>query len=294
MAAQTFLRALQLPDTAGLRLFWQIIKTQLLAGGWVQTSDTGQIDWTTVTLPAVNTLIGYEIFRTNDAGGSLANFYVKFEYWTNAGSTDRPRIKVQFGWGSNGTGTLTGILSTQVELNANTITSASLQNCNLAAGAGWFCFHIGQSAANFGYVISVERLKDANRNDTNNIYIFTHTNTAGGYKDQVFNQTIAYTQRTGMNNQSGGVTFTDPYYSQSPQNSKVAVGFLLPWGETLLSPAQNILGCGGGQIGVVQGITTHLSYGTTKTYIVNAYSASQGHGFAWGGGVAVCFLTRFE
>lgn len=92
---------------AGFRAWGSELDTKMAAAGLVQTADTGQINWLTVTRPATNTSGGYTIWRL--ANSSL---YFKFEYGTDASATI-PRMWITVGTGSNGSGTLTGQLSTR-------------------------------------------------------------------------------------------------------------------------------------------------------------------------------------
>jgi len=80
---------------------------QLAAVGLIQTADTGQINWTTVTRPATNTIAGYEIWRFADS-----TLFLKIAYGTGPTATT-PQMWITVGTGSNGSGTLTGATSTQ-------------------------------------------------------------------------------------------------------------------------------------------------------------------------------------
>jgi hypothetical protein len=76
--------------------------------GLVKTADTGQIDWVTVTRPAgLNTAAGYEIWRYTN---SLV--FLKIEYGTGI-TAATPGMWLTVGEGSNGSGTLTGAVSTR-------------------------------------------------------------------------------------------------------------------------------------------------------------------------------------
>lgn len=72
-----------------------------------KTTDTGQVNWATVTRPAVNTDGGYEVYYLNDSLHASAPIYFKLYYGT-ADTAVRPRIRIEVGTGSNGSGTLTG------------------------------------------------------------------------------------------------------------------------------------------------------------------------------------------
>jgi hypothetical protein len=90
--------------------------TYLAAVGLVQTADTGQINWATVTYLAGSGDQGYEVWRFNDAMQATAPIFLKFYYGSNGAGN--PRIRIEFGTGSNGSGTLTGTGS-GVILNGN-------------------------------------------------------------------------------------------------------------------------------------------------------------------------------
>lgn len=91
---------------AGFRSWGSEWQSELSGAGLVQTADTGQINWSTVTRPGTNTNAGYEVWRFADS-----SFYIKFFYGTSTSAT-RSRIQAQVGTGSDGAGTLTGQVST--------------------------------------------------------------------------------------------------------------------------------------------------------------------------------------
>jgi hypothetical protein len=78
------------------------------AFGWVQTSDTGQVNWSTIaSVPTYGTTV-YEIWTMNDALQSTTPCYIKIEY-ANSNYTG-PLILITVGGGSNGSGTITGTI----------------------------------------------------------------------------------------------------------------------------------------------------------------------------------------
>ena len=105
---------------AEFRLWGAELNAKLAAVGMVQTADTGQIDWVTVVRAGVSADAGYEIWRTSDALHATAPIYIKIYYGTHT-STTSPRIRIQTGISSNGTGTLVGVLSSATNaIQANT------------------------------------------------------------------------------------------------------------------------------------------------------------------------------
>jgi len=97
-------------DNAQFRAWGSELSAKFGAVGLTQTGDTGQVNWTTVNRPAVNTLGGYEIWRFNDSLQATAPIFMRVEYYTGSNALN-PRIDITFGTGSNGSGTLTGLTS---------------------------------------------------------------------------------------------------------------------------------------------------------------------------------------
>ena len=111
-------------SSATFRLWGLENNTQLLAVGLTQTADTGQINWATVALPGtINTIAGFEIYRFNDTLQSTSPVFIKIDYGTGS-SVAVPLAAITIGQGSNGSGTLTGTLSTRVAVSVATPSSA--------------------------------------------------------------------------------------------------------------------------------------------------------------------------
>lgn len=90
------------------RSWGSTISTQIAAMGMVQTADTGQINWTTVSTPNTSPgWQGYEIWQFNDALQNTSPVFIKLEY----GAITNPNLVFQFGTGSWGNGSLTGLIS---------------------------------------------------------------------------------------------------------------------------------------------------------------------------------------
>lgn len=95
---------------AEFRTWGSAVSAALLAAGLTQTSDTGQINWTTVNKPtAANTTAGYEMWRFNDALQSTAPVYVRITYGSaNQASGNNPGLCLNVANSTNGAGVLTG------------------------------------------------------------------------------------------------------------------------------------------------------------------------------------------
>lgn len=99
------------------------------AAGLVQTTDTGQVNWSTVTrLTTILTeaINGYEIYRFNDSLQATKPVFIKVEYGTVNGnpSISSPVIAVTLGTATNGAGALSGVIvSARTKFVTNVIVS---------------------------------------------------------------------------------------------------------------------------------------------------------------------------
>jgi hypothetical protein len=137
MTTASWSTVLDQTSDAAFRTWGLELNTKFAAVGMVQTADTGQINWTTVTRAAVvNTAAGYEIWKL-----SSGNLYFKIEYGTGNTQPTIPSLWITTGTGSNGSGTLTGQLSTRTQVGktstAITSTSTNYQSY-LCATANYF------------------------------------------------------------------------------------------------------------------------------------------------------------
>lgn len=83
------------------------IHNALAAIGLVNTADTGQANWATVTKPVgTDTIKCYEIWRLNDALQATAPVFIKFEFGLSGGGV--LGIMISAGTGTDGAGNLTG------------------------------------------------------------------------------------------------------------------------------------------------------------------------------------------
>lgn len=124
--------------------------------GLVQTADTGQINWTTVTRPAANTEAGYEMWRFNDTQQGTSPVFLRFGYGTNANAAG-PRIQLTVGTGSNGSGTITGTAPftiNNISASSTTETGDTLRNSYfcLVDGAFVWQWKNASSTRSFGMV----------------------------------------------------------------------------------------------------------------------------------------------
>lgn len=157
---------------AEFRAVSQFIANTMETGGIIKTSDTGQVNLTTMTFPVANyTAAGYEIRRFSDALQATAPIFMKIEY-ARGGGANFFDIFLTLGTGSDGAGNITGIKYSRTQLNlATNFTSSS---CLISAGASWVIFMLGTNSSGLG-VFSLERAKTSTGADSNRgLYLLTN------------------------------------------------------------------------------------------------------------------------
>lgn len=140
MATQSWSTVVDHTSDAAFRAWGLELQTKLLAAGLVQASDTGQINWTTVVRAAVNADAGYAIYYLNDSLHGAAPIYIKFYYGTG-GNTEKPRIRVEVGPSTNGSGTVTGVAKTStvdVTMSSSIVSTTTAYQSFLCVTAGFF------------------------------------------------------------------------------------------------------------------------------------------------------------
>lgn len=172
----------------------------LAAVGLVQTADTGQINLASPgTSGAYSTSLGYEIWRFNDTLQATAPVFIRVEYGNGiqggGGSGFIPTATwMTVGTGTNGAGTLTGIVSTRVMLNGwipsgGGGASPNVNNYTKPVWTSGAANRIGQCILREGTTAvggdlnvfwAVERTKDAAGNDTGEgVHIVAHDHAGG-------------------------------------------------------------------------------------------------------------------
>lgn len=121
---------------AEFRKWGKGISDALAALGFVKTSDTGQVNWATVTVPASGVYTPYEIWRFNDALQATKPIYFKIEYGSSGAS--KPGLRITVGSGSNGSGTINGnVYCTQTTLGGSaSMDTSSTEFASYASGDG--------------------------------------------------------------------------------------------------------------------------------------------------------------
>lgn len=118
------------------RAWWVLWETALAAAGMIQTADTGQADSATLNNPGVANTFLYQVWKWNDG---TEDVYVKVELGTGSAYT-RPSMRLTFGTGTDGAGTITGRLgpSAPTTGSGSTWSTAGTSTLSVCATVGAF------------------------------------------------------------------------------------------------------------------------------------------------------------
>jgi hypothetical protein len=167
MTAASFNLTMDMTSDATYRAWVTAIHNQISAMGWVQTSDTGQINLSTATRSGTRGA-NYEIWRTNDGN---TNIYLKIEYVSTNGS-GTPGLAFSTGFATDGAGNLTG---TQVgprtgNNTGQTISDTTARTCVISGSTSRLCFTLNMNAIQLANTLlfSIERAKNSDGTDVTN------------------------------------------------------------------------------------------------------------------------------
>ena len=139
------------------------ISAALSAIGLVKTSDTGQINWTTVLAPIGGSQsMGYEIYRFNDSLQATYPIFVKVEYGSGS-TTAYTGIWWTIGAATDGAGTLSQLLSVRAQqTSAAASTTAAKSYASMLANGSGFALALWPSlGSNYSRFVIVERSCDS-------------------------------------------------------------------------------------------------------------------------------------
>lgn len=162
---------------AAFRAWGKGISDALAAVGMVKTADTGQIDWTTVTLPAAATDGGYEVWGFNDALQATYPLFIKLYYGTGNGG--RQRLRLAMMKGTNGSGGAVGSFGSTQTSEASGSGSSTVRTWYMSSSGDGVVFQ-GVSRPDFAFGFAVERSRDAGGAATGaGFLVLSRLNTAG-------------------------------------------------------------------------------------------------------------------
>lgn len=130
--------------TAGLTTWNMAFLQLMLDAGFVQTTDTGQMTSETSANGTSGTSFGYAIFRFNDALQSTHPIFIKVEFGTFVSSAAYSHY-ITVGKGTNGSGSLTGIIFPRTAFSVNNVSTVYSDTpfTHIAVAGGSYCAFIG-------------------------------------------------------------------------------------------------------------------------------------------------------
>jgi hypothetical protein len=279
MATYTTANKLSNATDADFRAWGSMFGTALTNFGWVKHTDTGQIDWLTVTRPLTSgSFMGYEIWRMADALQATTPIFMKLSFGMAQGATAFG-VQITFGTSTNGSGTPTGTVSTMIEMNGSNYPTLGTPD-----GSGNYNHYFSGDTSSFRALVAdncesnssswlcVERTKDNTGANTSDGLMAFCGNWGGGINKQAVIRPALSIARYGAgsgclvpevgNGQKGSDVVFFPFYVLAPE---------------MLNPSLGLVGVfeadhtGGGTASV-----TH--YGTARTYRVLTNNTSVGCG----------------
>jgi hypothetical protein len=178
------------------------IHNALSALGLVQTSDTGQINISTVGAPTTSDQsMGYEIWRFNDTLQSSVPVYFKLEYGSGSpdGSGHCPGLWITPGSASNGAGTLIGQVGYRFHSSPSGNKSAGITlplYGSIAADAAdvTLLVNVDTASQSYGIGFSFFRPRDQNGSPTNEGFLAFYWNPNNGNAQYQFVSAIGSIQ----------------------------------------------------------------------------------------------------
>lgn len=208
--------------------------TALQASGLVKTSDTGQINWVTVSKPvATNTKAGYEIYRFADTLQSTKPIFIRVDYGSGGtASGNSPCTWLTIGVSTDGAGTITGLNTGSIQgfAMSATVSNTAMPYYFTHTTGGYALMHFGASLAsgtptytNPGWWVierSINKTTGAATGDGVTLMLLSYTaSTLIGHSQYGldFNTTTAFTTRTDPQTNM-------PFYFSAATGAAVPVG----------------------------------------------------------------------
>lgn len=255
---------------AHFRLWINEFHNAITGFGWVQTSDTGQINFSTVTHPtAADANTGYAMYRMNDSFQSSAPVYLKVEFGSTSSLADRAAIRVQISNATDGAGNLTGNVSALVKTQANASQTTTAVNVRSAGNSGSFRISAGiGDSGSHGFCLVIERDKDASGNDTAlGVSLLTYYSTGGNAAPSM--QFIATDGSLSTNDSK----WWSLVHAGASQNG--GIGVVRPQLGRFRNPLKTVVVAANGDF-TNGGFASLPMYGVNRTFVMISPSGSSG------------------
>lgn len=262
-----------------------------LALGWVNTSDTGQINLTTVTKPTVaNEKKGYEIWRMDDSLQATYPCYIRLDYGSGSLASTLG-VWLTLGTGSDGAGNITGKLFDGGSITAATLSNNSHDTASQAlygsADTNRFTFNVGGvGGVTYLLILGIERTKDSTGADTGDGFLIAGKSglatKPSGFTGTVANNScwIHYCKATGSQPpMSAGWNYILANESPSVFGSDVGIGLVIPMATVAQQPGANFAVARIGDF-ILSATPSMTLYGSTVTYVRLAATVHTNGGIA--------------
>jgi hypothetical protein len=181
----TFQSAPDISSSAAFRKWAQGIHDSFITCGWVQTSDTGQLDIGSATVPGTaDTPSGYLMYRLDDDLQGAAPVFVKFEPGRGShASSNVPSSWFTVGQATDGAGTLSDIILPRTQAaSGSSTTGSTTEYPSYASGDGAsLCLAMWpMSATNPIFMFIIERSRNADGEPTGEGFLIGVGVAAGG------------------------------------------------------------------------------------------------------------------
>jgi hypothetical protein len=260
------------------RTWGSAVSALIQAAGLTKTSDTGQVNWTTVTRAAGGTASGYEMYRFPDADPLQASrpVFIKIEYGIYQSNSSWPELWVSVGNATNGAGTLVAhadfpdfTVSRQSSTTSEWLASSTPTFCEAAYLDGEFLLvlHPVNSTNNHGMWWWISRTRDVDGVAVGDGLAIARGNfdSDGGNTNSTFRHFYGSTVGQMSTTWLGSTGFVPLVNTLWPSANATAGGdtYLAPWLTGLpmrrtFGPAKLLQGCWRG--GIALGTTVALTH----------------------------------
>jgi hypothetical protein len=280
------------PQHSNIRAWAQFFEDTLVAvGGWAVTADTGQ------TLPSAlngantgNEKRGYRVYRMTDPLQATYPVFMRIDYGggTNVGNT--PAIWVTIGTGSNGAGTITGILwngGSVATPSAQSVTNTLSPNPFSSYGSAGpsraaIALFIQSTTRDYPLVFSIERTKNSQGLDSGDglLLVYSGVQTGGNLSHSRYIVYAGGVQPTAELGLSYILTYQTPTQTFAPGD--IGVGIVIHFKGIAQQPGTHIMITNSNDVSP-EGIIKMILYNATRTYVqLNSYVPNK----AFSGGFA--------
>lgn len=124
---------------------------------------SNDIDWLTVAKPtAANQMMGFEVYRFNDAAQATHPLFFKIEYGAGSSSGTYMGIRLTISKACDGAGVLSGILFAATMINSATSSNGTAQTSYMSSSGSHFSWALCVSLITSGGALVIERAVNSN------------------------------------------------------------------------------------------------------------------------------------